>query len=47
VKTQVLHRGNNEVVVSTELPLAAAGFLLLWRGDLGKFRYWLRRICPE
>ena len=28
---QVLSRGGGEVVVSAELPLAAAGFLLLWR----------------
>eukprot|EP01050_Picozoa_sp_SAG11_P008314 SAG11_NODE_725_length_7518_cov_3.706025_3_plen_365_part_00 len=32
VKFQVLSRGNDEVVVSTQLPLAAASFLLLWRG---------------
>ena len=33
VKFQVLSRDDGEVVVSTELPLEAAGFLLLWRGD--------------
>ena len=33
VKFQVLSRDGGEVVVSTELPLGAAGFLLLWRSD--------------